>query len=270
MQKTQKSSLKGESLATEKAIDLMIIERQHMDIEHAKLREENYKLQEELSSKKMSSVKSANQTTKVVEKVVEKIVLDPNAAKWKEEDERLRRQNEELMQASKANEKSNNVATNAEESAKLVRSILAHEAAEHPLAHENKRNVTPSNSKFWKEANNRNGNGGDFTNMEQITNDTESDDDGGSDNSGDININNTAKKYQKHDKISITKSGYNDDDEEKEESSDEDVDDEGERNIAGRSQESSSATDVPNYIKPSAATRRGRNLESDTSLHKKE
>jgi hypothetical protein len=119
----------GEKLTTESAVEFMIKERQMMDKEFAALRAENDFLKERVEKQQFTNQSSQSQSQTptekeriVVEKVIEKKVIDPNSLKWKEDAEALRRENEELKRI------------HAETQAKMkTQKKLANEAQEHRL-----------------------------------------------------------------------------------------------------------------------------------------
>lgn len=121
----EKKSLKnksGEKLTTESAVEFMIKERQMMDKEFAALRAENDFLKERVEKQQFTGSHSQIPTERIIEKVIEKKIVDPNSLKWREDAEALRKENEELKRI------------HAETQAKMkTQKILANEAQEHRL-----------------------------------------------------------------------------------------------------------------------------------------
>ena len=89
--KTGKGFNKGESLTSEAAVSFMIKERQMLDQEFATLRRENDKLKKDLQTQQQHGSGGA-----VVEKIVEKIIIDPNSKKYIADVEKLKIENDLL------------------------------------------------------------------------------------------------------------------------------------------------------------------------------
>jgi hypothetical protein len=97
-EKSQRSKGRhGETISTENAVEFMIKERQLMDREFAALRAENDELKDRVDRQQQQPRPQSQQPERViVEKVIEKKVVDPNSLKWKQDAEALRKENEEL------------------------------------------------------------------------------------------------------------------------------------------------------------------------------
>lgn len=118
-----KKGRRGEALSSEAAVEFMIKERQAMDAEYARLRDENIKLKEGLLKQQH---KAPNAKEVIVEKVVERKIIDPDGFKYKVEAEKLRIENEKLRNMQLQNEQEI-----------MKHKKIAFDAVQHPLFKKN-------------------------------------------------------------------------------------------------------------------------------------
>eukprot|EP01041_Mallomonas_annulata_P005865 gene5865-11842_t len=121
----KKGKGQGQMLTPEIAYEIIEKERNTMETEKSILRTENETLRDELKKK------STKNHVKVIEKIVETTITDEvEAARWKEEADKLRKQNDDLLN------KQRNY-----DPRRMLQSVIAHEALGHPLSTKNNENA---------------------------------------------------------------------------------------------------------------------------------